>query len=170
MTLNQKLEELDFLPNLKVNLGQIDLSQIEIFVKGKVSHLFLKKNRLEIQRTVDADTNPIIVNFLTHIIEVGSVKSVSVNRQDKKSPRDLAPYAHVLVWAYNLSLAVELKRNGIANIPSISNGLIDIYYSDNALHLIADRVIHHVSLANGHGSGLLDLYANEMIVGHLILQ
>jgi hypothetical protein len=169
MTLNEKLAELDFLPNLSGNLRLIDLTQIETFVKGKVSHLFLKKTRYEIQRTVDADIDPVIVNFFTHIIEVGSVKSVAINRQDNKSSRDLAAYAHVLVWAYNIALALELKQNGMANIPSISNGLVDIYYSDNALQMISDRVVHHVSLANAHGSGLLDLYANEMITGHLIL-
>jgi len=169
MTLREKLDRLDFLTNLATQIREIDLRQIETFVSGKLLHLFLKMSANAIQDTVDRDVYPVIVNYLTHIIEVGSIKSVAVNRQEMKSRRDLSDYVYIMVWAYNICIADGLIRHGMKNIPAVKDGLINIYYSDNALLMIADRIEQHISLGNSAGNGLLNAFADGMIQEHLSL-
>jgi hypothetical protein len=169
MILNEKLRALGCFTDLDQYIKQIDTDQIERFVKAKVNYLFTVRRTEQIQQCVIDDSFPDILTFLTHVVEIGSVKSIGLNNLNQKSRDELDEIAYILSWAYNFCLANELKKHGMSEIPSMQNGRLDIYFSDDALLRIADGIVHHVNMARSYGTNVVHAYANELIVGQLIL-
>jgi Gpi18-like mannosyltransferase len=169
MTIKEKLSHLQFLPNFDDYKDNIDIQQIESFVRQKINYLFQKRTAVAIQDTINNDSHPDIVTFFTYIIELGCIKSVAHNNQEHKLGTKLSEYLHSLVWAYNLILANELMNQHMLNIPNLADGLIYLYFNDNTLLTISDRVEIHLALGNSAGRGKLTLFANLMMDEHLQL-
>lgn len=165
MTTKDKLEHLN-LSNLRQHINNIDIHQIELFTKTMVNKLFSQYPSSQIQECVKTDQHVDIVTFLTHIIEVGSTKSIAVNKLATSPARQLEESTEIIAWIYNIILANELRVHQMTDIPCMG-GDFYIYYSKNTLLLLVDRIIQHVSIAMSHPIKDLDLYADFMIKGDL---
>ncbi len=117
----------------KINFGNLD-KFVQMLVAGYVS----RRGQSVVKREIGADSTSDTSNFLTHIIEVGSLKVLTDNDMIG-SDRNKNERALITVGlAMNISMASALKSKNVYDLDT------PVYYDMPSLKIIFDRIASHV--------------------------
>jgi hypothetical protein len=138
-------------------LDQIDFDNLDKFVNLLVSGYVTKHGEIVVKREIDEDSQSDTSNFLTHIIEVGSLKLLLENNlmNIKISQLELAILAVAL--GIDISMATALKSKNVYDLDS------KVYYSFEALERILPRIDSHVANAKVDSSYIKNLVNNYLL-------
>ena len=156
-----KKELLDALPNdiFGEILDQIDFDNLDNFIKLLVIGYITKHGEIVVKREIDEDSQSDTSNFLTHIIEVGSLKILLENNllNIDSSRLELAILAVAL--GIDFSIASVLKSKNVFDLES------KVYYSFEALERILPRINSHVFNAKDD-----NLYIKNLVNNYLLFK
>ena len=119
--------------------GKIDFDALDRFVTLFIVAYMNRRGAEAIREDLSADTLTETTNFLTRMIEVGTVQFLAQNNlitDDEESTNELAL---VVAHGINISMASELQLNGLDPLGS------NIFFDIGALYGLIERVINHIN-------------------------
>ena len=118
---------------------QIDFEALDEFVAMFIAAYMNKRGGDAIRQDLSADTLSETTNFLTRMIEVGTVQFMSQNNLIGKDEEITDELAIVVANSINISMASELQLNGLDPLGS------NIFFEIRALFGLVERVIDHIN-------------------------
>ena len=122
-------------------INKINYEKLDSFVKMLVTGYISRKGSVVVKRDIDADAPSDTSNFLTHIIEVGSLKIMQENSLITSNENSNEGAAVVTALAINISMATALKEKDVFDLDS------PVYYAVQTLEEIISRIISHIQNA-----------------------
>lgn len=154
-----KQELLEVLPNDVFGdiLNQIDFNYLDNYIKLLVSGYIVKQGEIVVKREIDQDSQSDTSDFLTHLIEVGSLHILLENNllNLQKSRLELAILSVAL--GIDISMATALKSKNVYDLDS------KVYYAFDALENILPRIDSHVVNARIDNSYVKNLVNNYLL-------
>lgn len=138
-------------------INKINYEKLDNFIKMLVAGYLSKKGRVVVKRDIDADGPSETSNFLTHIIEVGSLKIMYDNSLITSNQNNNEGGIVVTALAINISLATALKEKDVFDMDSA------VYYSIPALETIIARIISHIQKAQLDSQYIKSLVDNYLL-------
>lgn len=138
-------------------IDKINYEKLDNFIKLLVAGYISKNGRLVVKRDIDVDGPSETSNFLTHIIEVGSLKIMQDNSLITSDQNNNEGAAVVTALAINISLATALKEKNVFDLDS------PVYYAIPALETIISRIISHIQKAQFDSKYVQSLIDNYLL-------
>lgn len=148
---------------------RVNYEEIELFVNTVLDKIIQRNGFVEINSFIKNDNNIKLLNNFTHIVEIGTLRSISQDRL-YNDPNELENYTIIILLSYNLTLGTELKRRGFSGLflfPENTEGYV--YFSGKAIFQIKERVDGYMKEVFEQGTEVLDTYVGEMIKANLII-
>jgi hypothetical protein len=154
-----KKELLDTLPNDVFGdiLDQIDFSYLDNFIKLLISGYITKHGEIIVKREIDEDSQSDTSNFLTHVIEVGSLKILLENNLLNLETKRLELAILSVALGIDISMATVLKSKNVYDLDS------KVYYSFDALERILPRIDSHVVNAKDDNAYIKNLVNDYLL-------
>lgn len=162
-----QLELLGFPPEIKQHASNLSLDKLNAFINKHISSLILKYGLPRVQSSIDSDNNPNspVIKFITSLMEIGMLHELFHQSFASINSNVLNQRLEYLAWAINISVATNLKENGVMRIPAIANGQINIYYTWDNMEIIIRRIMPIASQIDGavpdEVNGYIDNLINE---------
>ena len=157
MKTNTKNEILKVLPNDIFNeiINQINFVNLDDFVNKLISGYVSKRGLEVVRREIQKDSQSDTSNFLTHIIEVGSLIIIQESNLISNN-KDINEATTVAVsLSLNISIATSLKALDLFDLETI------VYYAFEALETLFPRILDHINNShydNNYINGLKNNY------------
>lgn len=138
-------------------INRINFENLDKFVKMLVAGYISRRGHETVKREIDADSQSDTSNFLTHIIEVGSLK---IMQESGLMTQDINKNEVIVVavaLSLNISMATALKSKDVYDLESV------VYYTFTALESIFPRIFNHISNAVNNS-----LYVNDLVNNYLL--
>ena len=119
--------------------GKIDFDALDQFVTMFIIAYMNRRGADAIRDDLSADALSETTNFLTRMIDVGTVQFLAQNSfitEDEENTNELAT---VVAHGINISMASELQLNGLDPLGS------NIFFDISALYGLIERVIDHIN-------------------------
>ena len=138
-----KSELLEFLPEETFGkfVDQINFDKLDKFVSMLVAGYVSRRGQNTVKREIDADATSDTSNFLTHIIEVGSLSVLIDNNMITSNTNENEGALVTVAVAMNISMATALKAKNIYSWDT------PVYYDMPSLQTIIGRITNHVAYA-----------------------
>jgi hypothetical protein len=161
----QQLTLLNFPTNISRHLNSFSVIQLNNFVNRFISKLIIHQGLNNVQIAIDKDDNPYdtTINYITSVMEVGILHELYNQSFSTANHTMLQERLELLAWAVNISVATELKLNGIMRIPAIAGGRINIYYTWDNMEIIIQRIMPVASQIHSADPQQVDSYINDLI-------
>lgn len=168
-TTEYQLDCLGFPPYLECHRKYFSIDNLNAFVSVFISKLISNLGFSAIQMEIDSDTEPSgpAVNYITCLMETGILHELFNQSFSSPSQTILDQRLEFLSQAINISVATELKLNGFKNIPSISNGEINIYFTWDNMEIIIQRIMPVAKQVFGAVPNEVRSYINDLIDSNL---
>lgn len=140
MKTNTKNEIIKVLPNEIFHeiINKIDFENLDSFVRWLITSYVSKKGakfvEIEIQNDNDSETS----NFITHIIEVGSLLLLNENNLISNNSDDNEIATIAISLSLNISIATSLKSLNLFDLDTI------VYYAFEAIETLFPRILKHI--------------------------
>ena len=119
-------------------INKINYEKLDGFVKMLVTGYISRRGSAIVKKDIDADAPSDTSNFLTHIIEVGSLNIMQDNSLITSNENSFEGAAVVSALALNISMATALKEKDVFDLDS------PVYYAGPTLEAIISRIISHI--------------------------
>ncbi len=157
MKTNTKNEILKVLPDDVFHeiINQINFVNLDDFVNKLISGYVSKRGIEVVRREIQKDSQSDTSNFLTHIIEVGSLIIIQESNLISNN-KDINEATTVAVsLSLNISIATSLKALDLFDLETI------VYYAFEALETLFPRILDHINNShydNNYINGLKNNY------------
>jgi hypothetical protein len=138
-------------------IDKIDFAKLDKFVQLLVAGFVSRKGQNTVKKEIDADSTSETSNFLTHIIEVGSLKILAENNLINSDGNNNEQALVVVALAMNISMATALKSKNVYNWDT------PVYYDMSSLMTIFNRIATHIDNAIQDTT-----YTNSLVNNYLI--
>jgi hypothetical protein len=164
-TTEQQLNLLNFPPDISRHRSSFSVVKLDAFTHKYITKLFRNNGLPAIQRAIDSDSNPYdtIINYITCIMELGILHELYYQSFASANSTILNQRLELLAWAINISVATELKLQGIMRVPAIAGGSINIYYTWDNMEIIIQRIIPIANQIEGAVPHEVGAYINNLI-------
>lgn len=157
MKTNTKNEILKALPNdiFDEIINQINFENLDNFVNTLISGYVSKRGEKVVRREIQNDSQSDTSNFLTHIIEVGSLIIIHESNLISNNIDDNEITTIAVSLSLNISIATTLKALDLFDLDTI------VYYAFEALETLFPRILEHInnsSYDNNYINGLKNNY------------
>jgi hypothetical protein len=115
-------------------LNQIDFDYLDKYIKLLVTGYITKNGEYIVKKEIDEDLQSDTSNFLTHLIEVGSLKILLENNLLNINTNQLELAILSVALGIDISMATVLKSKNVYDLDS------NVYYSFDALEKILPRI------------------------------
>ena len=139
-------------------LDQIDFSYLDNFIKLLISGYITKYGEIIVKREIDEDSQSDTSNFLTHVIEVGSLKILLENNLLNLDTNRLELAILSVALGIDISMATVLKSKNVYDLDS------EVYYAFDALERILPRIDSHVVNAKAENSYIKNLVNDYLLI------
>lgn len=163
MKTNTKNEILKVLPDDIFNeiISQINFDNLDNFVNNLILGYVSKRGKDIVRKEIQDDSQSDTSNFLTHIIEVGSLIIIEESNliSSNTDNNELATVAVSL--SINISIATSLKSLDLFDLDTI------VYYAFEALETLFPRILNHINNSlydNYYIEGLKNNYLISKII------
>ena len=156
--MSTKSELLELLPTNVFGefIDQINFENLDKFVQMLVSGYVSRRSQEVVKREIDADSPSDTSNFLTHIIEVGSLKIMQDSTLISSDKDKNEGAVVVTAFSLNFSMASALKAKDVYDFDST------IYYGIPEVETIIPRIVSHLNNAVNDS-----LYAKSLLNNYL---
>jgi len=164
-TTEQQLNLLNFPPEISRHRSSFSVVKLDEFTRKYITKLVRNNGLSAIQRAIDSDSNPYdtIINYITCIIELGILHELYNQSFASANSTILNQRLELLAQAINISVATELKLQGIMRVPAIAGGSINIYYTWDNMEIIIQRIMPIASQIEGAVPHEVGSYINNLI-------
>jgi hypothetical protein len=157
MNTNTKNEILKVLPNDIFNeiINQINFVNLDNFVNNLISGYVSKRGVEVVKREIKNDSQSDTSNFLTHIIEVGSLIIIQESNLLSNNIDNNEITTVAVSLSLNISIATSLKSLDLFDLDTI------VYYAFDALETLFPRILNHINNSlydNNYINGLKNNY------------
>lgn len=150
-SISNQIDLLGFPSEIKQHSRLFSLEQLNAFTNMYVRTLIVNNGIPTVQAAIDNDSNPHnpVINYITSLMELGMLHELFHQSFASSNLSVLNQRLEYLAWAINISVANNLKDNGIKRIPSLADGQINIYYTWNNMEIIIQRILPIASQIEG---------------------
>ena len=158
-TLKTRKEVLEILPVEPYGryLDRMDFDKMEKFVQMLVAGYVAKKGKAVVKSDIDLDRASDTINFVAHIVEVGTLKILNDNNLLGLSDNQRKDAIIAVGFSINNCMARALQAKGVYF--SIS----PIYFSLDAMATLLERTSVHVDNSIGNSGYINSLVANYLL-------
>ena len=162
MDLQDKLELLNLTDRSKMYLEYIKLENVQNMVNMYVSMLAQNYDKDYLLYEIENDSPYSEVStYLTHIIEIGGLLVMNLHKFEETLGEEAISAIPTVAIVINASLSTELFKHNL-----IDENML-MYYNNNALSTIAERLMRHYNRGRNLPMGLVD-YTNHMAMANLM--
>ena len=164
-TTEQQLNLLNFPPDISRHRSSFSVVKLDAFTHKYITKLFRNNGLSAIQRAIDSDSNPYdtIINYITCIMELAILHELYNQSFASANSTILNQRLELLAWSINISVATELKSQGIMRVPAMAGGSINIYYTWDNMEIIIQRIMPIASQIEGAVPHEVGSYINNLI-------
>ena len=163
-TTEHQLNLLNLPPHISHHRSSFCVVKLDAFTRKYITKLVRNNGLSDIQRAIDRDSNPdTIINYITCIMELGILHELYNQSFASANSTILNQRLELLAVAINISVATELKLQGIIRLPAMDNGSINIYYTWDNMIIIIQRIMPIASHIEGALSNEVGSYINNLI-------
>ena len=138
-------------------LNQIDFDYLDNYIKLLVTAYITKRGETIVKKEIDEDSQSDTSNFLTHLIEVGSLKILLENNLLNIDTNQLELAILSVALGIDISMATVLKSKNVYDLDS------NVYYSFDALERILPRIDSHIFNAKADNSYIKNLVNDYLL-------
>ena len=159
MNTNTKNEIIKVLPTDIFNgvINQINFENLDNFVNLLITRYVSSRGIEVVKREIENDSKSDTSNFLTHIIEVGSLIIIQESNllSNNIDNNEIATVAVSL--SLNISIATSLKSLNIFDLDTI------VYYAFEALETLFPRILNHIDNSHNDNNYINGLKNNYLL-------
>ncbi len=159
MNTNTKNEIIKVLPTDIFNgvINQINFENLDNFVNLLITRYVSSRGSEGVKRQIENDSQSDTSNFLTHIIEVGSLIIIQESNllSNNIDNNEIATVAVSL--SLNISIATSLKSLNIFDLDTI------VYYAFEALETLFPRILNHIDNSHNDNNYINGLKNNYLL-------
>lgn len=156
--------ELSTLPKYQIHIDKIDSAKTSEFVKAMVNKIIIKYGKEDVMTEILADNaNSKISTHITHIIEVGGLKTISDNNLLVDDITEFKDMVISVVMILNCSIAQEFNNLDMFD-KEVPN-----FYNIDAMIIIASRLANHALNGKKHEKGF-EYYSKNMVFDNLLYE
>lgn len=139
-------------------LEKVDFENLDKFVRMLIAGFVSRRGATVVRSDIEADDSSTETStFLSHVIEVGSLKILNDSKliTPYRNVNEAAAFAVAL--SMNISMATSLKAKGVYDLD------IPVFFAMPPLEILVARVINHLGNASNDSS-----YINSLVKNYLL--
>lgn len=138
-------------------VNKIDYNKLDRFVAMFIGSYVNKRGADAIREELSVDAISDTTNFLTRLIEVGTVQFLSENGLLSANEEETKDLASIVAHGINISMAAELQLNGLDPMGS------NIFFDIRSLYELIERAISHIANAREDNGYIFSLVSFNLL-------